>query len=142
MGERKLMIGLCTIVVIALFTVTAGYAEVVVIANKSVTTDNINLKDLKKIFLGKKTYWDDNKKITLFVLSKSDTHKEFVRKYLGKSTSQFTNYWKQQLFTGKGMMPHRTKAEEILAKVQQTEGAIGYIDAELATSDVKKIRLK
>ena len=142
MGGKNILIAYLGVIIIGLLTASTGYAEVVVIANKSVAADNLDIKDVKKIFLGKKTYWDDNKKITLFVLSKSDTHKEFVRKYLGKSMNQFTNYWKQKLFTGQGMMPHRIKDDEILTKVQQTEGAIGYIDAKLATGAVKTIRLK
>jgi len=142
MGAKKGIVALGIVIFSFLFVISAVQAEVVVVANKSVNTDNLNTKDIEKIFLGKKTYWDDNKKITLFILAKSPAHEEFVKKYLGKSTNQFTNYWKQLLFTGKGMMPHRVKDDELIARVKETEGAIGYVAANLATGDVNIIKLK
>ena len=124
------------------FLYSAAQAEVVVVTHKSVNTENLDIKAIKKIFLGKKTYWEDNKKITLFILAKSPAHEEFVKKYLGKSENQFTNYWKQLLFTGKGMMPHRVRDEELIAKIKETEGAIGYVTAGLATEGVNIVKLK
>ncbi len=127
-----------------LFTIMSpvAQAEVVVVANKSVNTDNLDIKEIKKIFLGKKMYWENNQKITLYILTKSPEHKEFVKKYLSKSENQFTNYWKQLLFTGKGMMPHRVKAEEMIEKVRQTDGAIGYVPGGTATDGVKVVTAK
>ena len=142
MGKKSWLITLSAMILLLTFMSSSLQAEVVVIANKSVNTENLDSKAIKKIFLGKKMYWDDNKKITLFILAKSPTHEEFVKKYLGKSTNQFTNYWKQLLFTGKGMMPNRVKDDELIAKIVATEGAVGYIDARLATEDVKIINLK
>ena len=121
---------------------STAWAEVVVVANKLVNTDNLDLKDIKKIFLGKKMYWDDNTKITLFILPQSPAHEEFVKKYVNKSENQFTNYWKQLLFTGKGMMPQRVLAEEMITRVKETEGAIGYVAADLVTEEVKILKLK
>ena len=142
MSLKKLVLILWVVTFLFAFMSSTAWAEVVVITNKSVNTANLDTKDIKKIFLGKKMYWDDNKKITLFILAKSDAHKEFVKKYLGKSENQFTNYWKQLLFTGKGMLPNRVKDEELIGKIKQTEGAIGYVAANLATEDVNIIKLK
>ena len=142
MEAKKLLVTLWIAVFSFLFVSSAVQADVVVVTNKSVNTANLDTRDIKKIFLGKKTYWDDNKKITLFILAKSPAHKEFVKKYLGKSENQFTNYWKQLLFTGKGMMPNRVKDEEVIRKIKETEGAIGYVAANLVTKDVNIIDLK
>ena len=142
MGAKKLVLILWVVILLFAFMSSTALAEVVVVTHKSVNTENLELKDIKKIFLGKKMYWDDNKKITLFILSKSPTHQEFLKKYLGKSENQFTNYWKQLLFTGKGMLPNRVTDDEMIAKIKETEGAIGYIAANLATEDVNIIKLK
>ena len=142
MSTRRMVFILWVVTCLFAFMSSTAWAEVVVVANKLVNTDNLDLKDIKKIFLGKKMYWDDNTKITLFILSKSPAHVEFVKKYLNKSENQFTNYWKQLLFTGKGMLPHRVIEEEMIARVKETEGAIGYISANLATEDVIILKLK
>jgi len=142
MDTKKLIVALGVVIFLSIFVNSAVQADVVVVTNKSVNTENLDIKAIKKIFLGKKMYWEDNKKITLFILAKSPAHEEFVKKYLGKSTNQFTNYWKQLLFTGKGMLPHRVKDAEMIAKVRETDGAIGYIDASLATEDVNILKLK
>jgi len=142
MGSKKRILTIWIMVFSFILVCSAVQAEVVVVTHKSVNTDNLDIKAIKKIFLGKKMYWEDNKKITLFILAKSPAHEEFVKKYLGKSTNQFTNYWKQLLFTGKGMLPHRVKDEEMIARIRETEGAIGYVTATLATEDVNIIKLK
>ena len=143
MGEIKFGRILISLLIAFLFGVTSVQAEVVVIANKSVPTDALNQKEVKKIFLGKKMYWEGNQKIALVILTKDTAHKEFVQKFLGKSTSQFTNYWKQQLFTGKGMLPKRVKADEMIETIKITNGAIGYLPAELAAGreDIKVINI-
>ena len=140
MQEKKLILTLCTLLFLLMSSM--ALADVVVIANNSVNTDNLERKEIKKIFLGKKMYWDDNQKIVLFILNKSPAHNEFVRKYLGKSENQFTNYWKQLLFTGKGMLPQRVSEKEMLEKVKQIEGAIGYAPDNLAINGVKIVRVK
>jgi len=142
MATKKLVITLWIILFSFFFLSSAVWAEVVVVTNRSVNTENLDLKDIKKIFLGKKMYWDDNKKISLFILAKSPAHNEFVKKYPNKSENQFTNYWKQLLFTGKGMLPNRVTDDEMIAKIKETEGAIGYVAAELATEEVTIIKLK
>jgi len=142
MKNKERLSVLLTLIFLLVLMSSLVQAEVVVVANNSVNTDNLGLKDIKKIFLGKKMYWDDNQKITLFILKDSPAHKEFVRTYLGKSENQYTNYWKQLLFTGKGMMPQRVSQEELLEKIKETEGAIGYMAAGITTEGIRIIKIK
>lgn len=114
--------------------------DIIIIVNKSVYNESLSVLDVKNIFLGKKKVWDNNEKIVLAVLKKDNTHKKFTRKYLKKNSTQFNNYWKNMVFTGKARAPRRFKDEEELRGfVAGTQDAIGYISSELYTKDVKKI---
>ena len=118
----------------------AATGEVLVIANKTVATDTLSLDEVKNIFLGKKTKWSDGKKVHFVTRKKSEVHKIFLKKYVSKTTSQFRNYWKKQVFTGKGRSPKVFKNDaEMISFVASTEGAIGYISAGSSTDTVKVI---
>ena len=78
--------------------------NVVLIAHKSVP-NSISKESIKQIFLGKKTRWDGDTKIVFAVSSDKNTCIPFLKEYVGKTYSQYRNYWKKQVFTGKGRMP-------------------------------------
>ncbi len=118
------------------------YADVVIIGNNAIISDTLTKREVKKIFLGKKKNWADNKEIEFVVLDKSAVHKEFIRKYTQKSTSQFKMYWKQQVFTGKGSTPKSFKNEKnLIDYVADTEGAVGYISSLDGVKNVKIITI-
>ncbi len=118
--------------------VTKSHAEVVVITNSTVGMDSMPKDELKKIFLGKKIKWSDDMRIKVTALKKGEVHKEFVKMYTKKSTSQFKNYWKNMIFTGKGMPPKQFETEsELIDYVSTTDGAIGYISTDKKTDDIK-----
>ncbi len=122
--------------------VSAVFADTAVITNSSVATDSLQKADVKKIFLGQKTKWDDGQAIKFVIMEKSDVHKEFIKTFTGKSTSQFKNYWKKQVFTGKGSFPLSLNTEkELIDFVASTEGAVGYISTASVKAGVKKIAI-
>ncbi|MBW1898141.1 MAG: hypothetical protein JRI61_03685, partial [Deltaproteobacteria bacterium] len=106
---------------------TTSFAEVLIIANKNVSEDSISKEGVKKIFLGKTVKWDDKSSIS-FVVLKSDVHKAFLKEYIKRSSSQYTNHFKMMVFTGKGRKPRAFDTEKDLIRyVAATEGAVGYI---------------
>ncbi len=120
-----------------------AFADVQIIANQGSSDDSLSKKDIKKIFLGKKTKWDNGKKIVLATMTKGDTHAAFLKKYTGKTEAQFKNFWKKQVFTGKGQMPKKfADTEKVIEFVAKTPGAIGYIDAGSDVGSIKKIDIK
>jgi ABC-type phosphate transport system substrate-binding protein len=95
---------------------------------------------VRNIFLGKKTKWDNGQQIVIVTLKDSETHKNFLKKYIAKTATQFKSYWKKQVFTGKGSVPKSfEKEEDLLDFVAGTEGAIGYVSSGLNTDAVKTI---
>lgn len=84
----KIVAGVFFIVVSTCFCVSSFAGEVVIIANKNVSESNLSVNEIKDIFLGEKTSWQDNKKINFVILKDSQVHQEFLEKYVDKTPIQ------------------------------------------------------
>lgn len=120
-----------------------GVDDIVFICNRDVFHNSLSKSDIQKIFLGKKTTWDDRKDLIVFTMKPSELHSVFLREYIGRSQQQYKNYWKQLLFIGKGTPPRSFKSEAgIIEKVKNTSGAIAYVSKNADISSVKKINIE
>ena len=116
--------------------------DVVVICNASVNVDSLSRRDIKNIFLGKNTRWEDGQKISFVTLACGDEHDAFLKHYVGKTSSQFNNFWKKKAFTGKGKIPQSfTAPEELIDYVMKTPGAIGYVPSSAYQNQTKSIMI-
>ena len=135
--------GILFILMTVLFPAFVFAGEVVVIANKNVPESQLTKDEVKAIFLGEKTKWSNDTKVTFVVLKTPEDQEKFMRDYVGKSPSQFNNFWKQQVFTGKGRMPESFEdVKAVLDYVAKTDGAIAYISSNAPADNVKKIEVK
>lgn len=129
--------------VIFFITMSAGTVlgeETVIIVNKSVTDSTLTRDDVEKIFLGRKTRWDDDQSIHFVILEKVGVHGDFLKTYIGKTESQYSMFWKKMVFTGKGSMPKSFKTvEEIMEYVAATPGSISFIPAASLNDTIKRI---
>lgn len=117
--------------------------DVVIISNESVPTSTLDNDDIKKLFLGKKTTWEDGTKIVFLVQEKTEASEAFLEIYVKKSSSQYNNYWKKQVFTGKGKAPQSFSSDqELVDFVSKTPGAIGYVLDGTKLENVKTIDVK
>ncbi len=104
-----------------------SYAEVFFIANLSVDVDALSKSEVKKIFLGDKKVWDNGNAIILVTMKENDTHNEFLKKYVKRSSMQFKRFWRNKVFLGQGDTPKSfSNEEEMIEYLKQTTGAIGY----------------
>jgi ABC-type phosphate transport system substrate-binding protein len=133
------------VVMLAIMTTGTGVwaADVVVVANKNVSQSALSADNLKAIFLGQMTTWQNGAKLEFVTLKdNSEVHEEFLKKFIGRSPAQFGNYWKQQVFTGKGRMPKQFDSEsQLIDFVSSTEGAIGYVSGGAAKGITKVISI-
>ncbi len=105
----------------------ADEPAVVMIAHKNVPETDLSEEDIRQIFLGQKTLWDNNKPVHFAILDGGDIHETFLRQYVGKTPSQFTNYWKKMIFTGKAQAPPSFDTVEALVQyVAENDGAVAY----------------
>jgi ABC-type phosphate transport system substrate-binding protein len=105
---------------------------IVVIANNTVPETPISTTDIQNIFLGKKTKVEGTK-VTFVILQSGEVHEQFLKTFLSRTPDQYIKYWKKMVFTGKGKSPKAFETEEdMVAYVESTEGAIGYVSPSTA----------
>jgi len=114
--------------------------EIRIIVNPDVN-ESISANDIRNIFLGKKTQWDDNQRIRFVLLTEKKFYRMFLAKYVGKTLYQYRNYWRKKVFTGTGMMPIMVKdSSQIIEYVQRTKGSISFIPkSQKITGEVKEL---
>lgn len=121
---------LVTILIFSLFSSTSSE---LIIGNTNNT--KLTITELKMIYLGKISRWDNGDKIILTILENGPIHESFMKNCLHKKSRSFILYWKQRMFTGRGVMPHIFKTEEeLLHFIKENKGAIGYISDSLKDS--------
>lgn len=115
-------------------------ASYVLIAHLGVPTDRCDEKTVRRIFLGKKTRWEDGETVVPVMLRSGALHADFVEDLLDRTAARFETYWKQAVFTGRGIPPRAFDDErELLAYVAATPGAVGYVSRDTPRTGVKVI---
>lgn len=126
--------------IVALSFSTSSFADVSVIVNKS-NTSEINIEDIKRIFLGKAQQFPNGEEAVPINLEMSvPSRVDFDQSVLGRSTSQVTSYWSKLVFTGKGTPPKEISSEtDVIELVKNNQNIIAYIDSAKVTGDVRVI---
>lgn len=112
-----------------LIVTSSVYAQddYVIIANKSVPTDELNKKNSQRIFFGFITQWEDNQKIAPCYVNVES----FWQSQLNTSYDRFNMFWTKKVFSGNGVAPKEFKNDEDLIEfVARTPGAVGVISVE------------
>ena len=114
--------------------------QALVICNKTVPHDSLSSSDIQQIFLGRKTRWADDQKVSFVIMKDGEVHTEFLRSYVSKTPSQYQAFWRKMIFTGQAGLPLTFNTpEEVLAYISGTPGAIGYVPATLPHDGVKVV---
>ena len=117
----------------------AASEKFALVGNKDVP-DTLDKEDIKQIFLGKRTFWDRDRQITFVIFSKEGIFNAFLKVYIGKTMDQYKNYWKKQVFTGKGRMPKAfEQSSDLSAYVAETSGAIGFLPEDDVNPEIVKL---
>ena len=133
---------IAALLMFALFSVgsVALAADYVLITDNSNPVSTLTAKEVKNIYLGKKTVWSDGSHITVFTYTVSNVNAVFLKQMVRKTSQQYSTYWKKSLFTGTGLPPKDFASdEEIKAAVKAKPGSIGYIPAAALDETVQQI---
>ena len=123
--------------------VSVWAGSIIIIANKDVSLSSLTGDELQRIFLGKKTTWNNGKKIVPVCLKSGKSHESFIRNYMDMNASQFDIFWKQVVFIGTGRPPRSFVDEAYVVQfVMSTKGGIGYIDSDTRHGMVKTLAVK
>ena len=124
-------------------TLLASAGDVKVIVNRANAVSALSSEELKRVFLGTKTSLDDGTRVEPVIKKDGMTHEEFVKKYLGKTSTALETYYRSLVFTGKGSMPKSFESDaQVVAYVAKTKGAIGYVSMGTSTPGVKTIDIR
>lgn len=135
--QRPLLLGIAAL--LASLSINIAFAEIAVITNTSTATDSLTVKQVRAIFLKKKTKFPDGSSAVPGDQSEgNDIKDEFGKKVLRKKPNQLGVYWSKRVFSGKGVPPEKVGNDAAMMKwVAATPGSLGYVDASVADPSVK-----
>lgn len=117
--------------------------DVMVIGNSGITEKSLDSEKIKEIFLGDIPKWGNNEMVTIVIVEQTEVHKDFLKKYIKRTESQFRNVWRQNLFTGKGKHPLKVDSfDELIEYVSKNQGAIGYVPPDITLPPGVKVLSK
>jgi len=120
-----------------------AHAQVVVIANSSVSANEISRDDLRDLFTGAASSVKGGSNVSPVLLKGGAAHEEFLNLYVGKSDAAFRAGWRSLLFSGQSTMPRTFDSDaEIVEYVARTHGAVGYISRSSSHAGVKTLAVK
>ncbi len=134
---------LCFLLLFMTTATSSVAAKVVMIANEENSEDVIDHSEVERIYLGKMTHWSDDSAIVPVMLKNGDLHEAFLDEYLDRTAHRFVSYWRQMVFTGKGMPPKSFAGPaELVTFVASHPGAIGYVSADTPLAAVKILTIR
>ena len=111
---------------------------ILVIASAQVPDTAISARQLADIYLLKKSFWADNTQVVPVNREASSTEREkFSEAVFNLSPQELAEYSNQLRFQGKLPPLVQTSDQAVIGFVRNVPGAIGYINANQAPTDVK-----
>lgn len=115
-----------------------------VIANPSVSEKVLSKSSLRAIFGMRVHAWPDGAAVRVFVMpDDAPLHSAFAKEKLNVFPYQLRSAWDRLVFSGTGQAPDTVaSAEEMLARVASTPGAIGYLPKSKIDGRVHALQIK
>ena len=115
-----------------------------VIVNVSNSVTEMSKAQTSKLFLKKKTKWEDGSKVIPVDLAESSSVRvDFSKAIHGKRVSAIKSYWQKLIFSGRAVPPPMKASDpEVVNFVKANRGAIGYVSADASIADVKVLKIK
>ena len=140
---RNILQSIALICILGTFSSAYASQEYDVVINPHVIDKNLSLNTLRAIFGMRMQTWQDGTKIRVFVLSDDEPlHQRFSKGILRVFPYQLRSAWDRLVFSGIGQAPIKVNsAEEMLEKVANTPGAIGYLWRENINESVEVLQI-
>jgi ABC-type phosphate transport system substrate-binding protein len=114
-----------------------------VIAHSNVTLDSVTKNQLRSFFSMRRQEWPDGTAVKVYVLpDRAPLHQTFSKSHIGLFPYQLRKSWDRLVFSGTGEAPTEVNSiEQMIARVAETEGAIGYITKDSVDPRVKTLKV-
>ena len=141
MQRLFLKVGLASAILAAGVGQLLALDRCIVIVQSDVPVNWLSAAALKDILHGKTTYWEGGQAV--IIVSMGDKVEGALQEASGMSASQFKTFWQRMVFSGRGQQPKAADdAEQAVALVAGTKGAIAIVPADTALRGVKTIEMK
>ncbi|HEX7153984.1 MAG TPA: hypothetical protein VF618_21020 [Thermoanaerobaculia bacterium] len=132
------------ILLLSTIAASAQAAGFKVVVHRTNPITSISKAELSDYLLKKKTAWPDKRPVVAVdQTDKSAARGKLSQEVLGRSPAAIKSYWQQQIFSGRDVPPvEKASDREVIAFVQATPGAIGYVSEEADTADLKVVVLR
>lgn len=131
-----------TIVITLCISSFSVAGEVIIIASKDCKLDSISKSEVKRLFTGKLRSVKGHR-VKPVIFKKTAVHKDFLKSYAKRTSSQFDRAWTKLVFTGKAKMPQKfSDEEELMANIANDELLIGYVEKDKIDDRVKVLSVK
>ncbi|MDH5553393.1 MAG: hypothetical protein OEX82_08695 [Nitrosomonas sp.] len=142
----KISISGCLLLIYLLFVMGDALASerYQVVTHPGVQKKEISVNVLRAIFSMRMRTWSNGNLIRVFVLSDNDDlHHDFSKEKLNVFPYQLRLAWDRLVFSGTGQAPTLVNSQDdMLAKVANTPGAIGYLKTNYINDDVHVLHIK
>ncbi len=120
----------CALLAFSCIRASAADREVVPYTGPKDSATFLTRTELRDIFFARQTKWPNGGPIRVFVLpDRHPLHVRFSKEVLGVYPYQLRSTWDRILYSGTGVPPTVVNTpEEIRMRVDQTPGAIGYVE--------------
>lgn len=121
-----------------LWTSLGQAGELLIITSNQVPDVHISVEQLADVYMLKKNFWTDHTLVVPVNREVSSPEREkFSEAVFNLSPQELAEYWNRLRFQGKFPPLIQTSDEAVLGFVRSIPGAIGYIKANHAPTDVK-----
>jgi hypothetical protein len=118
--------------------------DIAVVVHPDTPVNNVNLTEVRKIFLGDRQYWTTNMPVVLLIRAPVARERDVVlRTIYQMSESQFKQYWIAKIFRAEAASTPKLVYSNDMANelVTAIPGAIAFIDARAVKPGAKVLRV-
>lgn len=130
-------------ILVGLVFASSASAQIVVV-NANVEEKSISSDNLRNIFILRKLKWSNGTPIRVFVLKDTaELHSDFSKKLVDAFPYQLRRFWDRATFSGTGSAPTTIESvDDMYTMIENTPGAIGYVDVIKKGAKVKVLRVE
>ncbi len=115
-------------------------SQVSVIVNKSVPVSKLTQSELLDIWLCNTRTWGNGQSIELVCLKDDGQAEHAFFDFLGRTPLEMRKVWLRAQLSGQARPPMTISSqEEVLKKVEETPGSIGFVDSDRVEGNVKVV---
>ena len=104
--------------------------------------NSLSRKELLAIYTMRQRYWPNGTAITVYMLTDLQSHQAFCKQRLKVFPHQLRSRWDRLIYSGTGIAPNEVHSEaEMISKIEQNPGSIGYTNKVTHNDDIKTITI-